>query len=599
MANTHNSSALEPNKTSKQAPEFQNEKHFGDAGNFYSYLFKLAAVSFISFSLFLVEYSIFDNEKSALVLFAILAVTEIAFLTSFNGKLIRSSDSGFMHDIFWAAMAPLLAIYAREGFTLSPAELSGSNIYLVTSFACAVCIFPIFSMRHELWGYIALPDVVRIGGAVLINVIVVTFVVFIINRHEGVARTVPMLHLLFLFAPLVGLRILYGVVRQRNDLVRPSGVSRAFDTGTVSAQTEHLLLVGVNRLADYYIHTIDEFGDGSVEVVGVLANQSEQCGCQIRSVPVVGMSDDLQNIIHDFDVRGVRIDRVILCCGWSDLHSTAQRALLELRRQRLLLVELMEDNTEALNRVLGFRRRNQNQQATLFDPVARQKNAEAGTASGESGKAEAADHAPLLSPYFRYKRAVDVVLASLMLIVTAPIMLLVGLLISATIGFPGVFWQKRPGLGGRFFRVYKFRTMLAPFDRSGMPLTAAQRTTRLCSLIRRSRLDELPQLYNILVGDMSLVGPRPLLPIDQPRDAPLRLLIRPGVTGWAQVNGGTDLTPQEKLALDLWYARHASLRLDIKIIWMSVLMVFRGDRKNDAAIGEAMSELTAFGTGTV
>ena len=110
-------------------------------------------------------------------------------------------------------------------------------------------------------------------------------------------------------------------------------------------------------------------------------------------------------------------------------------------------------------------------------------------------------------------------------------------------------------------------------------------------MIRRARLDELPQLYNVLVGDMSLIGPRPLLPCDQSPDYAARLSVRPGITGWAQVNGGRIISPSDKCILDIWYAQNASFVLDLKIVLSTVKMIFLGDRINTEAVNQARSDL--------
>ena len=106
-------------------------------------------------------------------------------------------------------------------------------------------------------------------------------------------------------------------------------------------------------------------------------------------------------------------------------------------------------------------------------------------------------------------------------------------------------------------------------------------------MLRQTRLDELPQLLSVLVGDMSLIGPRPLLPQDQPADPSVRLMVRPGITGWAQVNGGSLLTPEEKEVLDAWYVGHASPWLDLRILAMTLRSLLRGDRRSEAALDEA------------
>ena len=124
--------------------------------------------------------------------------------------------------------------------------------------------------------------------------------------------------------------------------------------------------------------------------------------------------------------------------------------------------------------------------------------------------------------------------------------------------------------------IYKFRTLKAPFDSTGHPTTGSRRPSAVGRFLRATRLDELPQLLNVLFGEMSLIGPRPLLPEDQPTNMSIRLSVRPGISGWAQVNGAKLVTKEEKEKLDKWYIRNASLWLDLRIIMMTIKVVLRG-----------------------
>ena len=146
----------------------------------------------------------------------------------------------------------------------------------------------------------------------------------------------------------------------------------------------------------------------------------------------------------------------------------------------------------------------------------------------------------------------------------------------------------RPGRNLKPIKLIKFRTMKNGLNAEGKPLSDEERTSTIGWLVRRSKLDELPQLLSILKGDMSFIGPRPLLPRDQPEDAHLRAMVRPGVTGWAQVNGGHPLEIEEKLALDIWYIKNASLWLDLKVLWLTFKTVLFGERVNREAINRAM-----------
>jgi lipopolysaccharide/colanic/teichoic acid biosynthesis glycosyltransferase len=150
-----------------------------------------------------------------------------------------------------------------------------------------------------------------------------------------------------------------------------------------------------------------------------------------------------------------------------------------------------------------------------------------------------------------------------------------GVLVLWDVGSPVLFWQERLGWKGRSFLIYKFRTLRAPFDSHGNPALQGRKPSAIGRFLRASRIDELPQLCNVLFGDMSLIGPRPLLPEDQPANASIRLSVRPGITGWAQVNGAKLVTKEDKERLDNWYIRNVSLAVEVWIIMMTLKMMLR------------------------
>ncbi|KGB54066.1 Sugar transferase [Sphingopyxis sp. LC81] len=186
------------------------------------------------------------------------------------------------------------------------------------------------------------------------------------------------------------------------------------------------------------------------------------------------------------------------------------------------------------------------------------------------------------------KRAIDILGSALGLVVLSPVILAVALLVRARLGAPVLFRQQRPGLMGQPFGMMKFRTMTDARDVDGQLLPDIDRLTGFGRWLRAASLDELPGLWNVLRGDMSLVGPRPLLMQYLPlysKDQARRHLVRPGITGWAQVNGRNALSWDEKFALDLWYVDHHNLWLDFRIVMLTVGKVFR--REGIAANGEA------------
>jgi undecaprenyl phosphate N,N'-diacetylbacillosamine 1-phosphate transferase len=189
------------------------------------------------------------------------------------------------------------------------------------------------------------------------------------------------------------------------------------------------------------------------------------------------------------------------------------------------------------------------------------------------------------------KTIIDRLLALTGLILASPLFLIVFLLLLIANRGEPFFFQRRPGLHGKIFRIVKFRTMNNRRDERGELLPDAERLTAVGRFVRKTSLDEIPQLINVLKGEMSLIGPRPLLPeylplynVEQAR----RHDVRPGITGWAQVNGRNAIDWQTRFRLDAWYADHLSFALDAKILWLTILKVFRSE--GISAAGSATME---------
>ncbi|TLS76032.1 sugar transferase [Mariprofundus erugo] len=178
------------------------------------------------------------------------------------------------------------------------------------------------------------------------------------------------------------------------------------------------------------------------------------------------------------------------------------------------------------------------------------------------------------------KRVFDLFIAVCALLILWPVLLLLALLVRIKLGSPVLFRQQRPGWHGKPFFIYKFRSMTDARDSSGELLPDGERLPPFGQLLRRYSLDELPQLFNVVRGDISLVGPRALLmeylPLYSPEQT-RRHEVRPGITGWAQVNGRNAISWEEKFACDVWYVEHHSFRLDLKILWMTVRKVLRSE----------------------
>jgi|SRR5208283_2302881 len=199
------------------------------------------------------------------------------------------------------------------------------------------------------------------------------------------------------------------------------------------------------------------------------------------------------------------------------------------------------------------------------------------------------------------KRLFDLVFSGGALIVLAPLLGAIVAAVRIVLGGSPLFVQSRVGKDGRIFAFYKFRTMIEARDQDGELLPDEQRLTALGKFLRSTSLDELPQLWNVLKGDMSLVGPRPLLPEYLPRYTAFqrrRHEVKPGITGWAQVNGRNNLTWEQKFELDVWYVDHQSFWLDAKILYLTVLRLVRRDgisQPGHATMPEFMGSATQVG----
>ncbi len=186
--------------------------------------------------------------------------------------------------------------------------------------------------------------------------------------------------------------------------------------------------------------------------------------------------------------------------------------------------------------------------------------------------------------YEIYRRIIDIMIGVLGLVIGLPIMIIFGVLIRLETPGPIFYVQERVGKGGKCFKLYKLRSMVVDAEENGAQWAEKNdnRVTKVGRFIRKTRIDEIPQFYNILKGDMSIIGPRPerpLFTLEFSEDMPNfleRLKVKPGLTGWAQVNGGYEITPKEKLALDMYYIDNMSVKLDFIIILKTIKVIFTG-----------------------
>lgn len=474
-------------------------------------------------------------------------------------------------DLALIAVATAFSLALRENFDISPERLADTLPYLLCTLASAAVFFPALGAHRHVWGFSNMSDYLRIVAATVATIISAVTLGFVFNRLDGVARALPLLQGLLTVFVLVGARVLARLGRRSSDASARPAVP-------VVSRCRTVLVVGVGDLGGLYLAAVSRHAPDRIRIAGFLDQDGRHIGRSVHGYPVLGAAQDVVELMRDLQLHGVFVDAIVVAEEFDALPSSAQSALLELEAESDLPLEFLVDR-------LG-----------LADGPMEPSSLDDGDGASETFSLDPRELETAMSrPYWRIKRVLDVIGAIVLAIVLAPLMALGTALTIIDVGCPPTFWQQRPGRYGRPFKLYKLRTMAAAHDAEGRRVPDELRVSKLGTLSRRLRLDELPQLINILIGEMSFIGPRPLLPIDQPRDGAARLVIRPGLTGWAQVIGGRAISAADKAALDIWYVRNASLTLDVEIALRTILVVILGERIDGAAIRRAWRDLRQAG----
>lgn len=475
-------------------------------------------------------------------------------------------------DVVLVALATVFALVLRDNFAISAARLETFLPYLVSSAIAAGIVLTIVGANRTIWRFSTMGDYLNLGAASFFVVMMAVAATFLSERLESVPRSVPVIQWLLITTMLVGVR---AAMRLRHDRrQRRAASALAF----VERPLESILVVGITPAADAFLRVATEFGPARLRVAGVLGSRQGQSGRLLHRHPVLGVPEEVGQVLRRLEVHGISVDRIMVTVPFANLSFVAQQALRD--------IEATSDiKLDFVNEQMGYR--------------APANVTAIPTAAGKECAAFSLDEVEKLAtrPYFGIKRIFDLMVATTLLVLCLPVAVIATVLVAFDVGWPVLFWQQRPGMGGRPFRLYKFRTMRAAHNESGTRISDDKRVSAIGRFLRGTRLDELPQLFNIILGDMSFIGPRPLLPVDQTPRFAARLLVRPGLTGWAQVAGGRGLSVQDKAALDIWYVCHASLRTDLSILFRTIPMVVLGERRDEGAIDEAWKYLRYFDFG--
>jgi lipopolysaccharide/colanic/teichoic acid biosynthesis glycosyltransferase len=456
-------------------------------------------------------------------------------------------------DTFWAALSPLLALYVRGAYILSAEGAATAALYCGISFVFALITFLAFRLNDGLSRYFSVHDAINILKASAVAGLMTAAVLFTFTRLEGIPRSTPLIYVFILAAGLITARVL-AVLRDTKNSVSAE---------VTDAPPEHIIMIGANHLSALYIKLVRSYSPHRHKVIAVIDDELSLFGRRVVGVPVVSTIAHIDRTIEEFEVHGVCVNRIIV--GGDDT-LLAKDPLAEVRR----VCRQHDIELQFVPHLIGldvFKTKPKNAATPALKAVPSFAN---------------------LPRYHQVKRVIDFIISAAAIVVLSPLIAIISLLVLIDVGSPVVFWQQRVGRGGSSFFLYKFRTLHPPFDRHGRPVFEGNRLSWIGRFLRNGRFDELPQLFNVLVGEMSLIGPRPLLPEDQPANSKGRLWARPGVTGWAQINGGNLVTNDEKGALDEWYVRHASPWLDLRIIGLTLRFAFTGERRSEPALKQAL-----------
>lgn len=450
-----------------------------------------------------------------------------------------------LYDVFCVSVAPWLAFALRDPRFLEPGLIDQAIIYSGISLLVGITILIASGVGNIIPQYLSAPDCYHTLRTAFTSASVTSMVGFLVTRLETIPRSLPIIHFFVLGLFLIAGRLIRAGLALHEEIDRQKVQSR---------EDENIIVVGANHFASFYIRLIDRFSLGHQKVLAVIDPNPRLRNRALAGHQIIGTPEDLSGILHEYKTHGIEIHKLVITIDKSELSQTALECLhSNISAARQIDIEFVAD-------CLGLTRRST--QGAALQP---QVN------GAEDDLLSQNKH------YWKLKRASDIVVAGSLLVILAPVLAAVALAVRVGIGSPIIFWQRRVGHGGAGLFMFKFRTLLAPFDAQGRLRNESERLPPIGAFVRRTRLDELPQLYNVLRGEMSFIGPRPLLPVDQPPDIGSRLAVPPGITGWAQIHGGNLLAPDHKKALDEYYIRNASLWLDLKIMLKTVLILFTGD----------------------
>ena len=399
----------------------------------------------------------------------------------------------YLFDFLCAFLSPWIAIVLRDPLLFAADHIDSAFAYAVDGFVSTLAVAAFSDIGHALPEYFCRRDLVAIVRVAIVSIFVTVIIMFgathldnvpalFKHAHYHIPRSLPAIHLVVLLALMGGWRW------HKSHLAHGRGVR---DAELLKQPVEHILLIGANRWTQLYSGVIEVLMLGRQKIVALLDEDPQLRGRLIHGHRVIGDIHAIGMVIDEYAGHGISIGRVVVAGRREDISQGSWIHLERVCAMREIKLDIFGERLIRVDEDIGK------------------------PSKCEPESALAAELAIIRArPYWRVKRAFDLAFACLLLIFLAPLFLLTFVIVAVGVGRPTIFWQHRVGRDRKPILVYKFRTLRPPFQRDGTPIPAASRMTSIGRSLRETRLDELPQLFNVLRGDMSVIGPRPLLPAD-------------------------------------------------------------------------------------
>jgi hypothetical protein len=382
-------------------------------------------------------------------------------------------------DVALMVLATLAAFILSENFAVSESRFLEFLPYLAATAVAALAVFPASGLNRTVSRNFPFPGCWRVLSAVAATVCGAAAMGFAYNRLNGVPHSLPILQLLAGPAVLSGARVLHRFGQFAREDRRTSAIPPEL-ASTPPALT--VIVVGISSLTETYLQAAAELAPGRIKVAGLVGRSGRHASPLVASYPVLGVPKDIEHILDALDLRGIHADSIVVAALSETLSSEEREALVCASRSRGIPLRFLAGD-------LGFNERNHSDASGCGPPVQQALSFETPVVRFTLRAAR---------PCWRIKRVFDATAALVLLTACAPLLLLTAVCVAVNMGFPIILWQQRTGLGGKPSRLYKFRTMRAALSADGRRLASWERTSLTGSLLRRLRLHELPQLFNIL-----------------------------------------------------------------------------------------------------